>query len=241
MLAQIKAMKEAENMTEKEAREAKERQELARIEADRKLKQQSKLAHDLAQELTKPKANHNSSSGEPAAADGYSSTAVARQLAKPSMSRQLSRTNLYKTDETDKTAAALAAKKASLKAPRRTLQDKEPVKKAAGTSLKRKGSKHGHKTSTGGQSAKSRTSVSSDEHKEEGEAPRGRASVTGISDDEDFADDEVIPAPPRRVNSADGKRRHSRPVFNAADVMKNLTLNATAAKASIDSEDIVFD
>ena len=255
MLAQIKAMKEAEDMSESEAQRLKHKQEVERIEADRRLKQQSKLAHDLAQELTKPKASHTAVDTA-TSESGYSSTAVARQLAKPSLSRQLSRTNLFSED---KTAASLAAKKASLKAPRRTLQDKDQSvtttsnKKSSvatagagpkANSLKRKGSSKQHKTAAG----KSRTSESSDELNKD-HAPRtvttGRTSVTGISDDEDFADDEVIPEPPRRVNSADGgKPRRPAAVFNAADVMKNLKLTDDAggkAKDSVDSEDIVFD
>ena len=56
MLAQIKAMKEAEDLSEMEAKRLKQKQEMERIEADKKLKQQSKMAHELALELTKPKA-----------------------------------------------------------------------------------------------------------------------------------------------------------------------------------------
>ena len=41
----------------------------------------------------------------------------------------------------------------------------------------------------------------------------GRTSVTGISDDEDGLADDVVPEPPRRVNSADGGKRR-RPAFN---------------------------
>ena len=261
MLAQIKAIKEAEDMSESEAQRLKHKQEMERIDADKRLKHQSKLAHDLAQELTKPKASHTViDTSATSSESGYSSTAVARQLAKPSLSQQLSKTNLFSSE--DKTAASLAAKKASLKAPRRTLQDKDQTvvtttsnkkssvaSQGAGSkanSLKRKGSSKQHKTA---QAGKFRTSESSDELNKDHHPPRtaatGRTSVTGISDDEDFADDEVIPEPPRRVNSADGgKPRRPAAVFNAADVMKNLKLNDVVggkAKDSVESEDIVFD
>ena len=56
---------------------------------DKRLRQQSKLAHDLALELTKPKASHNSHHQEghitAEAVAAYSSTAVARQLSKPAL------------------------------------------------------------------------------------------------------------------------------------------------------------
>ena len=142
-------------------------------------------------------------------------------------------------DRATASAATIAAKKASLKPPRRTLQDKDSYQERSSISLNGMGIKKkpeafrktrsegilgiARKSSSGklvrkgsgklsGGGGSKKNSGSSDD------APHppvrnGRTSVTGISDDEDGLADDVVPAPPRRVNSADGGKRR-RPAFN---------------------------
>ena len=78
------------------------------------------------------------------------------------------------------------------------------ARKSSSGKLVRKGS---GKLSGGGSK---KNSGSSDDHPP---VRNGRTSVTGISDDEDGLADDVVPEPPRRVNSADGGKRR-RPAFN---------------------------
>ena len=146
-------------------------------------------------------------------------------------------------DRASASAATIAAKKASLKPPRRTLQDKDSYQERSSISLNGMGIKKkpeafrktrsegilgiARKSSSGklvrkgsgklsGGGSSKKNSGSSDDAPGGGPHPpvrNGRTSVTGISDDEDGLADDVVPAPPRRVNSADGGKRR-RPAFN---------------------------
>ena len=146
-------------------------------------------------------------------------------------------------DRATASAATIAAKKASLKPPRRTLQDKDSYQERSSISLNGMGIKKkpeafrktrsegilgiARKSSSGklvrkgsgklsGGGGSKKNSGSSDDAPGGGPHPpvrNGRTSVTGISDDEDGLADDVVPEPPRRVNSADGGKRR-RPAFN---------------------------
>ena len=198
LAAEIKSSQQ----TEDEKKAEKRRQELAKIEADKKLREQSKAARELAAELTstkKPK-------GAPQSEDTIisSSISVARQLSQPTAQQQQQRkspTSHPTVKQPKRTLANSSSSRSSVKGP----------KVSRGSS--KKSSIKTNKTET----------LSPAENGTE-EKPK-RASVTGISDDEDFADD-LIPSPPRRVSSAGANRRTENEVDVVQKAIKTLGLEA---------------